>query len=117
MKQKIPRVHHCYTPFCDHDFSCARPRKTTQREFVSEDVCVDGRIIRRTVEKTIDMSEKLRGLSVNDFCLDNQIAVGSVQNFQPVVYPSQNPDAVIAGLDALASAPEPIVNPKLIENE
>ena len=51
---------------------------------VKENVEVDGRILQRSVEKTVDPSERMSKFKAQDFATENLIAIGAVDHFKPI---------------------------------
>ncbi len=49
-----------------------------QRVFTTEQISVEGRLLNRLVEKTVNRQVQEKPNKVSDFCLENQIAAGSV---------------------------------------
>ena len=69
------------------------PRKVYHKNIVSnydittsEDVVVDGRILKRSVIKTVHPQDKMRGLKPTDFALENIIAVGALDSLKEGSY-------------------------------
>jgi hypothetical protein len=80
------------------------PIPTEMRIYAHESVQADGRVTSRLVEKTIDARELNAGKCVFDFCLENQIAVGSLGLQNSFTLGRENLDGVDAGInDALAA--------------
>ena len=70
--------------------SFARPYEV----YDSEQVVVDGRIVKKTVIKTVVPSEQFKGLKCSDFALDNIIAAGAVDMLRPTQLTNTDLDCV-----------------------
>lgn len=60
--------------------SCPPPNHhdVVQTVFTTEQISVEGRLVNRLVEKTVNRQEQEKPNKVSDFCLENQIAAGAV---------------------------------------
>lgn len=74
---------------------------TLDIEFVNEQVLIDGVVTNQQTKKIVDRSKTYAAFKSPDFSLQNQLAVGGVQNLKPVILPSDDIDADIAAVERL----------------
>lgn len=72
--------------------------------FVNEKVTENGRIVNRSVVKTVNRSEALKAFKVTDFCLENQIAVGSDGLNKYITLSGVSLDKVCSKFDSMSAA-------------
>ena len=100
--EKIRKVlKRCAFPYCPPKSKEQHPAPTEMSILAQEQVVENGRIIKRMVEKTIDRAEESANTNYLDYCLENQIAVGSKGLQQRVFAPSGDVDATLNHLDEL----------------
>lgn len=93
MSKKIKKVDRVYPEATDFK------RLAT---VVAYDVCGeenelsdDGKIVKKAVKKMFDPVKEMNKFKVNDFCMENMIATGAVQNLKPVKLVGADVDDVI----------------------
>lgn len=96
-------LHRCAFPYCPPKSQDQHPAPTEMTVLRSEQVVIDGRVVRRMVEKTIDRAKESEGTNYLDYCLENQIAVGSTGLRQRVFAPSSDIDSTLNILDDLGA--------------
>lgn len=111
-EENSPRPKYCGAafPLCNNEH-VTHEYPTEQPVYVAEQTQVDGRLLTKQVVKTIDRRQQEEGNKVTDFCLENQIAIGSVGLRSSVCYGADATDRILAGaeeamrnMDAAAAA-------------
>lgn len=94
MKWKKPQFRDCENLESSHVYPVEQP------VYVNEQVNVEGRLITRQVVKTINRREQEEGNKVVDFCLENQIAIGSLGLQSSVCYGADRTDNILNAASA-----------------
>lgn len=67
---------------------------------VKEDLEIDGRILKRTVEKTVNPSDNFRHFSADQFTTENLLAIGATDHFRPLAsLPTSDVDSALDAMD------------------
>lgn len=75
MKKSFAKIYSSNIPFVSEDVF-----RVKREYFATENVDFEGRSIPSSVYKVDDPSSRYKGLTANDFCLENQLAVGVPMN-------------------------------------
>lgn len=96
MKIPYSRAHF---PYCAN-LESTHLYNEEQPTFVNEQIVVDGRVVSKMVVKTINRREQEAGNKVTDFCLENQLAIGSDVLKSCVSYGADATDNILKGAEA-----------------